>query len=47
MDYLNKMLRRSPAFGHFKRYMQKLVKPLLDRVGFNEKKNDQLMDIEV
>jgi aminopeptidase N len=47
LDYLSKMLRRSPAYGEFKRYMQKIINPLLNRVGFTEKKNDQMMDIQV
>merc|ERR1719219_1183701 len=34
MGYLSQMLKRTPAYGSYKKYMRKLVDPLYNRVGY-------------
>jgi hypothetical protein len=47
MGYISKMLRRSGAYGEFKRYMRALVEPLMHRVGFELRDNDQPLDVHL
>jgi hypothetical protein len=41
MGYISRMLKRSAAYGEFKRYMRSLVEPLMKRVGFEVRDDDQ------
>ena len=41
MGYISKMLKRTAAYGEFKRYMKSLVGPLVRRVGIEQKDGDQ------
>jgi len=45
LSYLNKMLKRTPAYGDFKRYMLRLIDPIYTKLGFTEKKDDSHLDI--
>ena len=45
MDYLNNMLKRSPAYGPFKKYMRNLVDPLYNRSGYYSQSDEQPLDI--
>merc|ERR1711913_16218 len=42
---LDKMLKRSAAYGKFKKYMLKLITPLYNRLGFTAKSTDTHLDI--
>lgn len=46
-SYLNKMLRRTAAYGDFKRYMLQLVDPIYTKLGFNAKPDDSHLDIKL
>jgi len=45
MAYIKSMLARSASYGNFKKYMKKLIRPLYNRVGFEENENDAHLDI--
>ncbi len=45
MSYINKMLRRSPAYGAYRKYMRALIDPLYKRVGFENRPGDQPLDV--
>jgi len=45
LAYLNTMLKRSAAYGEFKRYMLKLIDPIYAKLGFNPKPEDTHLDI--
>ena len=45
MGYLSQMLKRTPAYGSYKKYMRKLVDPLYNRVGYKSDPNDQPLDV--
>jgi len=47
LSYLSRMLQRTSAYGEFREYSRRLIKPLLERVGFVEKDSDQPLDIQV
>merc|ERR1719219_1280145 len=45
MGYISQMLKRTPAYGSYKKYMRKLVDPLFNRVGYKSRVNDQPLDV--
>ena len=45
MSYLSRMVKRSPAYGAYKKYMKNLVDPLYNRVGYYSQSDDQPLDI--
>jgi aminopeptidase N len=47
LRYISKMLMRTSAYGEFRDYSRRLITPLLERVGFQEKPNDQPLDVQV
>lgn len=47
LGFIRSMLRRSAAFGEFKRYMRSLVEPLMKRVGFEVREDDQPLDVHL
>jgi len=47
LSYINKMMKRTPAYGDFKRYMLNLVSPLYRKLGFNPRAEDSHLDIKL
>ena len=47
LSYINKMMKRTPAYGDFKRYMLNLVEPLYSKLGFNPRAEDSHLDIKL
>ena len=45
MSYLSRMLKRSAAYGAYKKYMRNLVDPLYNRVGYRSEEGDQPLDV--
>jgi len=45
MGYISQMLKRTSAYGAYKKYMKKLVDPLYNRVGYKSDPNDQPLDV--
>ena len=45
MGYISQMLKRTPAYGAYKKYMRNLVDPLYNRVGYKSDPNDQPLDV--
>ena len=45
MGYLSRQLKRSPAYGSYKKYMRNLVDPLYNRVGYYSQSEEQPLDI--
>jgi len=45
LSYINTMLKRTSAYGEFKRYMLKLIDPIYTKLGFNPKPEDTHLDI--
>ena len=45
MRYIRDMLKRTPAYGSFKKYVRNLVDPLYKRVGYKTQPNDQPLDV--
>jgi len=45
LSHLNKMLKRTSAYGEFKRYMLRLIEPIYTKLGFTEKEEDTHLDI--
>jgi len=45
ISYIDKMLKRTAAYGEFKKYMLKLVTPLYNRLGSTAKDTDEHLDI--
>ena len=45
MGYISSMLKRSAAYGPFRKYMRYLVDPLYTRVGFELRPDDQSLDV--
>jgi len=45
ISYIDKMLKRTPAYGEFKKYMLKLITPLYNRLGSTAQKSDEHLDI--
>ena len=45
MRYIRDMLKRTPAYGPFKKYMRNLVDPLYKRVGYKTLPDDQPLDV--
>jgi len=45
LSHLNKMLKRTAAYGEFKRYMLRLIDPIYTKLGFTEKPEDSHLDI--
>jgi aminopeptidase N len=45
MGYLSKMMKRTPAYGSYKKYMRNLVDPLYNRVGYKSQPGDQPLDV--
>jgi len=39
-EYIKTMLRATPAYGEFKRYMLSLIKPIYNKLGFNTNPSD-------
>merc|ERR550517_1096487 len=39
------MLKRSPAYGQFKKYIEDLIRPIYSKVGFEEKPDDEHLDV--
>ena len=44
-SYIDTMLKRSAAYGQFQRYMTRLVRPLFERIGFDERSSDGHLDV--
>eukprot|EP00090_Calanus_glacialis_P046064 TRINITY_DN885_c0_g1_i5.p1 TRINITY_DN885_c0_g1~~TRINITY_DN885_c0_g1_i5.p1 ORF type:complete len:807 (+),score=220.22 TRINITY_DN885_c0_g1_i5:315-2423(+) len=47
LSYINKMLKRTAAYGDFKRYMLKLIDPIYTKLGFNARPEDGHLDIKL
>ena len=45
MSYIKLMLKRTPAYGAFKKYMRNLVDPLFKREGYKTQDSDQPLDV--
>jgi len=45
LSYINRMLKRTPAYGAFKKYMLKIIDPIYTKLGFNAKPEDSHLDI--
>ncbi|XP_023324912.1 aminopeptidase N [Eurytemora carolleeae] len=45
LSHINKMLKRTAAYGDFKRYMLRLLGPVYSRVGYSSKPTDTHLDI--
>jgi len=43
--YLKSMLNRSPVYGDFKKYLRDLITPIYNKVGFEEKEDDEHLDV--
>lgn len=47
LSYINKMLKRTSAYGDFKRYMLALVNPLFTKLGFVPSSRDSHLDTKL
>jgi len=47
LKYVNKMLKRTAAYGEFKRYMLQLVDPIYTKLDFNARPEDSHLDIKL
>jgi len=45
LSYLNTILKRTPAYGEFKKYIRNLISPLYQRLGFGSKSSDSHLDL--
>jgi len=45
LSYINKMMKRTPAYGDFKKYMLKIIDPIFTKLGFNARPEDTHLDI--
>jgi len=47
LNYLDKLLKRTAAYGDFKKYMLKLIDPLYTKLGFDQQPGDSHLDIKL
>merc|ERR1719153_1277968 len=45
LAYIDTMLKRTPAYGDFKRFMLKRIEPIFTKLGFNAREDDTHLDI--
>jgi len=45
LSYLNTMMKRTAAYGEFKKYMLRLVDPIYRKLGFSSRADDSHLDI--